>query len=229
MSLKLGDTFPNLSMKTTWGNLNLYDYLGESWVICHILPPLIQILGYSLLAPSWLHASLHDRAWSCSKVRTRIQRNEHEAHRTFYWSDRWPRRLDQRYSRIQQAPRRLSISADLRRPNNRYSTWHAWSRRAWRHCKFYQWILVFIISGNASDSKSCIRHWPRSQTETLPSLPSNHRTQLWRNYSSYQISPINCPPQSCHSSKLEIWWQVQTPVIYPAFNTVFSGAWLSHL
>lgn len=33
MSLKLGDTFPNLSMKTTWGNLNLYDYLGESWVI----------------------------------------------------------------------------------------------------------------------------------------------------------------------------------------------------
>jgi hypothetical protein len=37
MSLKLGDTFPNLSMKTTWGNLNLYDYLGESWVIGHIL------------------------------------------------------------------------------------------------------------------------------------------------------------------------------------------------
>ncbi|CAG5091268.1 Oidioi.mRNA.OKI2018_I69.PAR.g12943.t1.cds [Oikopleura dioica] len=33
MSLKLGDTFPNLSMKTTWGNLNLYDYLGESWGI----------------------------------------------------------------------------------------------------------------------------------------------------------------------------------------------------
>merc|ERR1712037_336590 len=33
MSLKLGDTFPNLSMKTTWGDLNLYDYLGESWGI----------------------------------------------------------------------------------------------------------------------------------------------------------------------------------------------------
>ena len=31
MSLRLGDTAPNFTARTTLGEINFYDYLGDSW------------------------------------------------------------------------------------------------------------------------------------------------------------------------------------------------------
>ena len=37
MSVKLGEAAPNFKAKTTQGDLEFYDYLGESWRIRRIL------------------------------------------------------------------------------------------------------------------------------------------------------------------------------------------------
>ena len=48
MSLRLGDKAPNFKAKTSLGDIDFYEYLGDSWGVC-------------ILAPGRLHACLYYR------------------------------------------------------------------------------------------------------------------------------------------------------------------------
>ena len=39
MTLRLGDTFPNLSVETTKGAFQLYDYFGDKFALEHACQP----------------------------------------------------------------------------------------------------------------------------------------------------------------------------------------------